>query len=227
MKGKKIIIYIGISGLALLLINIFSIIASKKRKNKEEYLFEEPKLKRNKEEIKKKISKYQRILKELNEDEESKLSYRVKVKKENPFFGFFKARKQENKQVKKPINSKKIKKVLKQGIISHRIHESENEFYEAKIEQTQTIKNGKPIKIILKESIPTLEINSGTELRGIARIQGTRIMLQLTSYIVSDRKHLNFCILASNFYYQNRFSYFISTYFISDRCRLCFFYNIL
>ncbi|MCP3660606.1 MAG: hypothetical protein GY830_09970, partial [Bacteroidetes bacterium] len=46
-------------------------------------------------------------------------------------------------------------------------------------------------------------------------------------YIVPDRKLLIFNILASNFYYQNRFSHFISTYFISDRYRLYFFYNIL
>ncbi|MCP3660094.1 MAG: IS1 family transposase [Bacteroidetes bacterium] len=61
--------------------------------------------------------------------------------------------------------------------------------------------------------------------RTAATLAIKRQALQL--YLVPDRKLLIFNILASNFYYQNRFSHFISTYFISDRCRLYFFYNIL
>ncbi|MCP3659930.1 MAG: IS1 family transposase, partial [Bacteroidetes bacterium] len=60
---------------------------------------------------------------------------------------------------------------------------------------------------------------------GTATIEIKRQALHL--YLVPDRKLLIFNILASNFYYQNRFSHFISTYFISDRYRLYFFYNIL
>ena len=57
-------------------------------------------------------------------------------------------------------------------------------FYTAFVRNTQEVVAGKAITFVLRESIPPLDLPKGIILRGVPKLAGSRILLEVSSYVL-------------------------------------------
>ncbi len=138
----------------------------------------------------KKLSKFQRVVRQLEgTDDDTSLTYKVKIEKK-PFFSLMKSPEKKKaklllppkKEVKKQKRIKRVKKAKDiPGIYTLNFSETpKGKSYKAKIERTQIVRYKNQIQAILKESIPSLNLEKGVQLTGLATIEGTRVKIRFT-----------------------------------------------
>ena len=142
------------------------------------------------------MSNYETIKKENGKPDGNRLQYRITVKKENPFLSLYKEEKkpvvEQKKEKKENVPAKKSAPVKQPeqtdtgGFFSMHNTELDEEkrFYKAIFREAQQVQAGKALRIILQESIPSLNLDSGTILKGIPTFAGERIRIHITAGIV-------------------------------------------
>ena len=140
-------------------------------------------------------SNYYEIRSKSKEQRQSKLRYRERTNKENPFFSFYKEQKKASNKVPKVRN--KVTKKKDEGFFTsyNSDKQQEKQFFEATFRESQRVQDGKPLNILLKEPIPDLQLEEGTILKGLPYLEGTRIGIQITAAVTNGqvRKVTLFC----------------------------------
>jgi hypothetical protein len=202
-KLSPIKVVLLLAGLLVAILGVMMIAASNKTKEVST-IFGEVKVKpEEKRSQRPRLSNYETIKKENGKPDGNRLQYRITVKKVNPFLSLYKEEqktvvKQEQKTVvkeekktekapaKKSIPVKQVEQTDTGGFFS--IHntelDQEKRFYKAIFREAQQVQAGKALRIILQESIPALNIDSGTILKGIPSFSGERIKIHITAGIV-------------------------------------------
>lgn len=142
-----------------------------------------------------KLSNYQEIREGREKFEKRSLRYQVKIKKENPFLSFYQEDKKLNTVHSSTSQKNSLKKEIQQaGFLSVQNPDifQEKKFFKAIFRETQRVQSGKALRIILQESIPHMNLEAGTILKGIPNLVGERINIQITAGIIGqDIRKLN------------------------------------
>ena len=118
------------------------------------------------------------------------LRYRERKSVENPFLSFSREDPppnitQENTPVELSPPTNNERKGFFTVVNSDRKQEAH--FFEAIFEESQRVKDGKALNIVLKDPIPSLGLAENTILKGIPYLEGgTRLKIKITAAIVGD-----------------------------------------
>ena len=118
------------------------------------------------------------------------LRYRERKSVENPFLSFSREAPppnitQENTPVELSAPTDNERKGFFTVVNSDRKQEAH--FFEAIFEESQRVKDGKALNIVLKDPIPSLGLTENTILKGIPYLEGgTRLKIKITAAIVGD-----------------------------------------
>lgn len=118
------------------------------------------------------------------------LRYRERKSVENPFLSFSREDPppnitQENTPVELSAPTNNERKGFFTVVNSDRKQEAH--FFEAIFEESQRVKDGKALNIVLKDPIPSLGLAENTILKGIPYLEGgTRLKIKITAAIVGD-----------------------------------------
>ena len=115
-----------------------------------------------------------------------KLRYKERTRQENPFFSFY--RETQEKPTNKPKQAAgKVQQP--QGFFTSYDSDQQQEqrFFEAVFRESQQVEEGKPLRILLQEPIPALQLESGTILKGLPYLAGTRIGIRITAAVTSSQ----------------------------------------
>ena len=118
------------------------------------------------------------------------LRYRERKSVENPFLSFSREDPppnitQENTPVELSPPTDNERKGFFTVVNSDRKQEAH--FFEAIFEESQRVKDGKALNIVLKDPIPSLGLAENTILKGIPYLEGgTRLKIKITAAIVGD-----------------------------------------
>ena len=118
------------------------------------------------------------------------LRYRERKSVENPFLSFSREDPppnitQENTPVELSAPTNNERKGFFTVVNSDRKQEAH--FFEAIFEESQRVKDGKALNIVLKDPIPSLGLTENTILKGIPYLEGgTRLKIKITAAIVGD-----------------------------------------
>ena len=118
------------------------------------------------------------------------LRYKARKKKENPFFSFYKEKQTESPR-KRSVKISKKKSKKQEGFFTSYNSDTKptKSFYEAIFIKSQNVQDGKPLSILLQEAIPSLHLDSGTVLKGIPYLEGSRIGIKITAAVCGEKVH--------------------------------------
>lgn len=118
------------------------------------------------------------------------LRYRERKSVENPFFSFYKEEPPPNvNQQDAPVELSPRTDSEQKGFFSvvNSDRKQEAHFFEAIFEQSQRVRDGQALNIVLKDPIPSLGLAEDTILKGIPYLEGgTRLKIKITAAIVAD-----------------------------------------
>lgn len=134
-----------------------------------------------------KQSNYQRI-REKTQQPASRLRYREQKTKENPFFSFYREEKKYTSQkAKKPAKQKQPHQEKAFFSFSNTDLPQEKVLYEAIFRESQQVQPGKSLRLFLQEPIEALQLKEGTILKGIPRLVGNRIKINITAAVIDKQ----------------------------------------
>ena len=131
-------------------------------------------------------SNYQRI-KAQDQQQQHTLRYKTKKTQENPFFSFYR---QEQKQQEKPqAPAKKPQQPPQKDFFSFSNTDAvaNKVLFQALFRESQAVQAGKPLRIFLEEPMEALQLKKGTLLKGIPRLEGNRIKIDITAAIMDKQ----------------------------------------
>lgn len=149
-----------------------------------------------------KPSQYEAIKAQEKQMEKEYLRYKEKKTQENPFFSLYKAERkqpppqQEKKHALKnppaPQKTHKTVPVKEESDGFFNVGNSDTpattRFFEAVFREQQSIQDGKALRIVLKQTISTLNLVEGTILKGIPYLgNSNRLHIKITAAIVGDK----------------------------------------
>ena len=118
------------------------------------------------------------------------LRYKERKSVQNPFLSFLKEDLSANiNQEDAPVELSAPTDNEKRGFFTvvNSDRKQEAHFFEAIFEESQRVKDGKALNIVLKDPIPSLGLAENTILKGIPYLEGgTRLKIKITAAIVGD-----------------------------------------
>ena len=118
------------------------------------------------------------------------LRYKERKSVQNPFLSFSKEDASANiNQEDAPVELSPPTDDEKRGFFTvvNSDRKQEAHFFEAIFEESQRVKDGKALNIVLKDPIPSLGLAENTILKGIPYLEGgTRLKIKITAAIVGD-----------------------------------------
>ena len=133
-------------------------------------------------------SNYQRI-KEQDQQKKNTLRYKTKKTKENPFFSFYREEQKQQQQEKPKAPAKKPQQPPQKDFFSFSNTDAvaNKVLFQAVFRESQAVQAGKPLRIFLEEPIEALKLKQETLLKGIPRLEGNRIKIDITAAIIDKQ----------------------------------------
>ena len=132
-------------------------------------------------------SNYQRI--KAQDQQQHTLRYKTKKTKENPFFSFYRQEQKQQQQEKTQAPAKKPQQPPQKDFFSFSNTDAvaNKVLFKALFRESQAVQAGKPLRIFLEEPMEALQLKKGTLLKGIPRLAGNRIKIDITAAIMDKQ----------------------------------------
>ena len=125
-------------------------------------------------------SNYERV--KDTKSAQSELRYKVRRRKENPFFSLYRAEQATAASSENPTKSTSKRRKRQRAFFDLMNSDAlDKSLFEAVFRERQHVQRGRALRLFLEEPIHELKLKAGTVLKGIPELEGDRVKIRITA----------------------------------------------